>query len=78
MNIIKQTGSANTTASPGRKIQYLAIHYTAGVSSKAGSARGCASWFSNPVAAGSADYIVDEAELVQYTCALEGLAYNEG
>ena len=66
MNIMKQTGMANTTASPGRKIEYLAIHYTAGVSSKAGSARGCASWFANPAADGSADYIVDEEELVQY------------
>ena len=66
MNIVKQTGIANTTASPGRKIEYLAIHYTAGVSSKAGSARGCASWFANPAADGSADYIVDEEELVQY------------
>ena len=66
MNFTKQTGTANTTASPGRRIEYLVIHYTAGVSSKAGSARGCASWFANPVAAGSADYIVDEETLVQY------------
>lgn len=66
MNIIKQTGTANTTYCRGRRIQYLAVHYTAGVSSKAGSARGCASWFANPEADGSADYIVDEAELVQY------------
>ena len=66
MNIIKQTGTTNTTAYPGRKIEYLVVHYTAGISSKAGSARGCASWFANPAASGSADYIVDEEELIQY------------
>ena len=51
---------------PGRKILYLAIHYTAGVSSKKGSARSAASWFANPNAGGSADYIVDENEFVQF------------
>lgn len=66
MKIIKQSGTANTTYAPGRKIEYLAIHYTAGVSSKAGSASGCASWFARPDAGGSADYIVDEETLIQY------------
>lgn len=66
MNIRKQTGTTNTTYCPGRQILYLAIHYTAGVSCKAGSASGCAAWFANPASDGSADYIVDEAELVQY------------
>lgn len=66
MNIIKQTGTANTTSAPGRQILYLAVHYTAGVSCKKGSASGCASWFANPNAGGSADYIVDEETFVQY------------
>lgn len=66
MNIIKQTGTANTTYMPGRTIPYLAIHYTAGVSSKKGSARSSASWFANPNAGGAADYIIDEYEFVQY------------
>ena len=66
MQVIKQTGTANTTYSPGRKIEYLAIHYDAGVSCKAGSASGCASWFANPNAGGSADYICDERYLIQY------------
>ena len=66
MKIIKKTGTANTTASPGRKIEYLAVHYTAGVSCKSGAAESCASWFANPSAGGSADYIVDEGGLVQY------------
>ena len=66
MKVRKQTGTANTTSAPNRKIKYLVIHYTAGVSCAAGSASGCASWFANPAAGGSADYIVDEGELVQY------------
>ena len=66
MKIIKHTGTANTTYAPGRLIKYLAIHYTAGVSCKAGAAASCAAWFARADAGGSADYIVDEAELVQY------------
>lgn len=66
MKVIKQTGTANTTYYPGRQIKYLAIHYTAGVSCSAGSASGCASWFANPAADGSADYICDERDLIQY------------
>lgn len=66
MKVTKQTGTANTTAAPGRKIEWFAIHYTAGVSCAAGTASGCASWFANPDAEGSADYIVDEGGLIQY------------
>ena len=66
MKVIKQTGTANTTYAPGRVIKYLAIHYSAGVSCAAGSASGCASWFANPAADGSADYICDEKDLIQY------------
>lgn len=66
MHVTKQTGTANSTAAPGRKIEWLAVHYTAGVSCKAGSASGCASWFANPSAEGSADYIVDEGGMIQY------------
>ncbi len=66
MNIVKQTGTANTTSYPGRPIKYLAVHYTAGVSSKAGAASGSAAWFANPASDGSADYIVDEATFIQY------------
>ena len=66
MKVIKRTGTANTTSFPNRKIEYLVIHYTAGVSCKAGAAESCASWFSRADAGGSADYICDEANLVQY------------
>lgn len=66
MKVIKQTGTANTTSLPGRKIDWFAIHYTAGVSCKAGAASGCAAWFAKPEAGGSADYICDERDLIQY------------
>lgn len=65
INIIKQTGTHglyNTNRTP----KYLVIHYTAGVTSKKGSARSTASWFANPKAGGTADFIVDDAEMVQY------------
>lgn len=66
MNIIKQTGTANTTSTPGRKIQYIAIHYTAGVNSKKGAARSSASWFGRSTTQASADFIVDDVQAVQY------------
>lgn len=66
MKVQKCTGLANTTCSPNRKIEYLAIHYTAGVSCKEGAAASCAAWFARADAGGSADYIVDEGGLVQY------------
>lgn len=65
INIIKQTSTANTTYSPGRKISYIAIHYTAGRSSKTGNARANASWFGNPAAKASADFVVDDTQIVQ-------------
>ena len=66
MNIIKKTSTHNTTVAKGRNIKYLAIHYTAGVTSKQGAARNTASWFMNAAAGGSADFIVDDVECVQY------------
>lgn len=66
MKVIKRTGTANTTSLANRAIKYLAIHYTAGTTCKAGAALSCADWFANPDAGGSADYIVDERDLVQY------------
>ena len=65
INIIKQYSTANTTSSPGRSIQYIAIHYTAGTSSATGNARANASWFGNPAAQASADFVVDDTEIVQ-------------
>ena len=65
MNIIMKTGTHGMYVG-AREIKYLVIHYTAGVTSKPGSARNTASWFANPKAGGTADFIVDDAEMVQY------------
>ena len=66
MNIIKKTSTANTTGSKGRKIKYIVEHYTAGVTSKQGSAKNTAAYFSNPSVNASADFIVDDVDIVQY------------
>lgn len=55
----------NFTKSNNRKIEYIVIHFTAGVSSKEGKARDTAFWFNNPVAKASAHYIVDDGLVVQ-------------
>ncbi|MCC8137309.1 MAG: N-acetylmuramoyl-L-alanine amidase [Clostridiales bacterium] len=66
ISIVKKTGTANTSASAGRSIQYIVIHYTAGVSSKSGTAADTAAWFASSSAKASADFIVDDATIVQY------------
>ena len=66
MKITKCYSTNNTTYSKGRSIKYIVVHYTAGVSSKAGAAANTAEWFKNPLAGGSADYIVDDETIVQY------------
>lgn len=85
MNIVKQASTINTTYLPGRKIQYIVIHYTAGASSRTGSARNTALWFGNPAAGGSADFVVDDTEIVQfspdvdsYYCWHAGIDYSGG
>ena len=67
MNIIARTNTHNTTAAKGRKIQWIAVHYTAGTNSRAGAASNVAGWFKNPEnTGGSADFIVDDTTAVQY------------
>lgn len=66
MNIVKANGYRSITSAPGRKIEYIVIHYTAGVTSHKGSAMNTADWFNNPAAVASSDFIVDDAEVVQY------------
>ena len=66
INIIKQTGTHGLYSTGRGKDKYLVYHYTAGVTSKKGSARATASWFANPKAGGTADFIVDDEEIVQY------------
>ena len=66
INIVKQTGTANTTALSGRAVKYIVMHYTAGSTSKSGTAKNTAVMFSNPSTYASADFIVDDENIVQY------------
>ena len=66
MYITQKTSTHNTTASKGRKIAYIVIHYTAGVSSKSGSALSTANYFATSDREASADFIVDDFYIVQY------------
>lgn len=66
ITIIQRNGSNNMTKSPNRTVSYIVEHYTAGTTSKNGSARGNADWFNNVSAQASADFIVDDNEIVQF------------
>lgn len=67
MRIIYMTGTNCTTYLKNRPHAFIAIHFTAGVTSRKGSARNTASWFKNPQNRnGSADWIVDDDETVCY------------
>ena len=66
MNITKKYGTVNTTAKLNRLIKWIVIHYTAGVTSKAGSALNLAAYYLSGKAAASSDFIVDDAAVVQY------------
>ena len=66
ISITKKTSTHNTTAAAGRAIRYIVVHYTAGVTSKPGSAAGTASYFGSTHKWVSADFIVDDGGAVQY------------
>lgn len=66
INITKCTNTHNTTAKANRAIEWIVLHYTAGVTSKAGSAKNTAQYFATTATEASADYMVDDAEIVQY------------
>lgn len=85
INIIKRTGTANINRCPNRNIKYIVVHYTAGSTSKTGAARNNALMFSDPSHGGSADFIVDDTEIVQYSpdvenylCWHAGIDYSGG
>lgn len=65
MNIKKQTSTVNTSSRIST-IKYIVIHYTAGSTSKKGSAVATAKYFAKPKTGASADFIVDDEEIVQY------------
>lgn len=66
MNILERFGTHCTTSAPERKIDYIAIHYTAGTVSTRGAAENTAAYFASRNAKGSADFIVDDETVVQY------------
>ena len=74
MNIKPCYGTTSLTYAPKRNIQYIALHYTAGTTSKAGTALGTAKWFANggnPSNPASSDFIVDDRDVVQYNKDIE-------
>lgn len=66
INIVQQT-SYNLITKNGRSgVKYIVMHYTTSVSSAKGQARATCSIWANGKTKGSADYVVDDAEIVQY------------
>ena len=70
INIRYNQNYHNTSYKQSRKIEYIVIHYTAGITSKPGSAWNTCDWFKNPNAGGSADFCVDDRDIVQYNPSL--------
>ena len=66
MEILQHTSKINTTSSKNRTIKYIVIHYTAGTTSKSGTAKSTAKYFAKETTKASADYIIDDATIVQY------------
>lgn len=66
MMITTKFSTVHTTAKPNRTIDYIVIHYTAGVTSKTGSAINIANYFRTTDKEVSSDFIVDDTEIVQY------------
>lgn len=63
IDIVDAHISTHITKKVGRKIDYIAVHYTAGASSKAGSAKAVRNVFLKRSA--SADFVVDDESIVQ-------------
>ena len=66
MTITNKFSTVHTTSKAGRSIDYIVIHYTAGVTSKAGSAVNTADYFRTTSTQVSADFTVDDTAVVQY------------
>lgn len=74
MNIKPYYSITSLTYAPNRSIEYISLHYTAGTTSKAGTALGVAKWFAsggNPSNPASSDFIVDDRDIVQYNNDIE-------
>lgn len=69
---IKNCTSINkTTIKNNRKIEWIVVHYTAGTKSVAGVAQNTANYFKTSSTQASADFIVDDATIVQYNGDIE-------
>lgn len=66
MTITNKLSTVHTTAKANRDIKYIVIHYTAGVTSKAGSAINTADFFRTTSTEVSSDFTVDDTAVVQY------------
>ena len=66
INIVKKTNTHNTSSRPNRALKYIVIHYTAGTHSRPGAAANTAQYFATTTVQASADFIVDDATIVQY------------
>lgn len=66
IDIVKCSAFANTTGLSDRNIDYIVVHYTAGSTSRTGTAKNVAGDFANPSRYASADFIVDDSTIVQY------------
>lgn len=66
MKIIDCVSTRNLTQKKNRKIKYIVIHYTAGVTSKSGSAKNTANYFASTANNVSSDFIVDDESVVRY------------
>ena len=66
MTITNKFSTVHTTAKANRSIDYIVIHYTAGVTSKSGSAINTADYFRTTSTQVSADFTVDDTAVVQY------------
>lgn len=66
INITKHTSYNKTNSCTNRPLTYIVIHYTAGSTSKNGTAMNNANMFANTDVQASADYIVDDETIVQY------------
>lgn len=66
MTVTNKFGTKNMSAKRNREIKYIVVHYTAGVTSKSGSAVNTAVWFDSGNASASSDFIVDDTAVVQY------------
>ena len=64
INIIKKTSYNNISSATNRPLKYIVIHYTAGVHSRPGAAANTANYFATTNVEASADFIVDDANIV--------------